>query len=66
LRGATYTHRLTRGPYQGEHCRIVEQLPGLPDYFRVKIRNRKTLVFFPVTWIVPLNGGKRGIPRKHK
>lgn len=66
MRGPAYTHRLVKGPYQGESCRIVEQPAALPDYFQVKIRRRKRLYLFPVLWIVPLNGGKRGLSRNHK
>ncbi len=56
--GRHYKHELTKGPYEGEDCRIVEETA--PGFVRVKIRQVRLLLSVPLDWL------RKKIRRKRK
>lgn len=67
MRGQTYKFRITRGPFKGQHCRLVSQPLQKPDYAMVKIRGFGDVWLLALDSLAPLNGnGPQGRPRSSK
>ena len=61
MRGPTYRHHFTRGPFKGRDCRILAQLDYRPEYVKVRIRGDHCIWVVPLEHLASKNGHR---PRK--